>query len=81
MNDPDHISEIRKKFYVKILNFFDAEPGWKKFGSEIGRIRDGKNSDLGSEINIPGPQHGWKVCPKQCCGSGMFLSRIRFFPS
>jgi hypothetical protein len=51
---------------VKILNFFDADPGWKTFGSGI---RDGKNSDpgrkkfgfgmekFGSGINIPDPQH------------------------
>jgi hypothetical protein len=29
-------------------------PGWKKFGFEI---RNGKNSDPGSGINIPDPQH------------------------
>jgi hypothetical protein len=28
-------------FWVKILKFFDVDPGWKKFGS----------------INIPDPQH------------------------
>jgi hypothetical protein len=39
-------------FWVKILKFFDADPGWKKFGSGIE-----KNSDLGSGINIPDPQH------------------------
>jgi hypothetical protein len=32
---------------VKILKFFDADPGWKKFGSGI---LDGKKSDLGSGI-------------------------------
>jgi hypothetical protein len=30
---------------VKILKFFDSDPGWKEFGSGI---RDGKNSDPGS---------------------------------
>jgi hypothetical protein len=46
---------------VKILKFFDADPGWKKFGSGI---LDGKNSDpgwkkVGSGIGkiIPDPQH------------------------
>ncbi len=39
-------------FLGKILKFFDAVPGWKKFGS---RIRDGKKSDLGSDINITDP--------------------------
>jgi hypothetical protein len=42
-NKSDHISEILETiFWVKILKFFDADPGWKKFGS-------GKN--------IPDPQH------------------------
>jgi hypothetical protein len=30
------------------------DPGWKKTGSGT---RDGKNSDPGSGINIPDPQH------------------------
>jgi hypothetical protein len=40
-------------FLVKILKFFDADPG--------SRIRDGKNSDLGSGIqdeNYMGPRSG-----------------------
>jgi hypothetical protein len=37
-------------FGVKILKFFDADPGWRQF-------RDGKKSDPGSGINIPDPQH------------------------
>jgi hypothetical protein len=41
MNNPDHISESLTNFFgVKILIFFDVDPG---FG-----IRDGKNSDSGS---------------------------------
>ncbi len=37
MNNPDHISEsLEAIFWVKILKFFDADPG-----SEAG-IRDGK---------------------------------------
>jgi hypothetical protein len=64
----------RKQFFgVKILQFFDADPGWRKFGSKIrgpgwekfgSEIRDGKNSDPGwknsdpgSGTNIPDPQH------------------------
>jgi hypothetical protein len=45
MNNPDHIYYISWKpfFWVKILKF-DADPGWK-------------NSDPGSRINIPDPQH------------------------
>jgi hypothetical protein len=43
MNNPDHISEsLETIFWVKILEFFDADPGRKKFGSGI---------------NIPDPQH------------------------
>jgi hypothetical protein len=41
-------------FWVKILKLFDADPG---SGREKIRIRDGKNSDPGSEMNIPDPQH------------------------
>jgi hypothetical protein len=34
MNNPDHISEgLESIFWVKILKLFDADPGWKKFGS------------------------------------------------
>jgi hypothetical protein len=53
MNNPDHISESLET-WVKILKFLDAEPG---FGMEKIRIRNGRNSDLGSGINIPDPQH------------------------
>jgi hypothetical protein len=36
MNNPDHISEsLETEFWIKILKFFDADPGWKKFGSGI----------------------------------------------
>jgi hypothetical protein len=38
MNNLDHVSEsLEAIFWVKILKFFDADPGWKKI-----RIRDGK---------------------------------------
>jgi hypothetical protein len=34
MNNPDNISEsLETIFWVKILKFFDADRGWKKFGS------------------------------------------------
>jgi hypothetical protein len=70
--DLDHISEsLETIFWVKILKFkfFDADPGsgfkkiqiWdprqKTFGSWI---REGKNSDPGSGINISDCQH----CPQ-----------------
>ncbi len=45
INNPDHISESLKNiFWVKILK-------------SLMRIRDGKNSDPGSGMNIPDPQH------------------------
>jgi hypothetical protein len=42
MNDPDQICErLKTIFWVKILKFFDVDPGWKKFGSGINtRIRN-----------------------------------------
>jgi hypothetical protein len=52
MNNPDHISEsLETIFWVKILKFFDADPG---SGMEKIRIRD---KHAGSVINIPDPQH------------------------
>jgi hypothetical protein len=36
-----HFQELRNNFWVKILQFFDADPGWKKFG-------------YGMEISDPG---------------------------
>jgi hypothetical protein len=43
MNIPDHISEsLETIVWVKILKFFDVDPGWKIFGSRI---------------NIPDPLH------------------------
>jgi hypothetical protein len=55
MNNTDHISEsLETIFWVNIHEFFDADPGWKKFGSGIWH---GKNSDPVSGINIPDPQH------------------------
>jgi hypothetical protein len=40
MNNPDHISEsLETIFWVKILKFFDADPG---FRIEKIRIQDGK---------------------------------------
>jgi hypothetical protein len=51
MNNPDHISErIETNFWIKILKFFDADPGWKK---------------LESGINIPDPQHWVDLCHKR----------------
>jgi hypothetical protein len=36
MNNPENISESVETVYkVQILRFFDADPGWENFGSEI----------------------------------------------
>jgi hypothetical protein len=43
MNNLDHISESLEA-WVKILNFFDTDPG---SGVEKNRIRDGKKLDPG----------------------------------
>jgi hypothetical protein len=44
-NPPDHVSEsLETIFWNKMLKFFDADPGKKKFGSVI---RDRKNLDPG----------------------------------
>jgi hypothetical protein len=56
-NNPDHISvSLETIFWVEMLKFFDADPGWKKFGSgmEKFRIRD-KNpgsATLGIRVNV-----------------------------
>ena len=45
MNNPDHISvSLETIFLVKLLKFFDADPG---SGMDKIRIRYGKNSDPG----------------------------------
>jgi hypothetical protein len=57
MNNPDHISwSLETIFWVKILQFFDADLG---SGMENIRIWDGKKSDPGTGIEkkIPDPQH------------------------
>jgi hypothetical protein len=56
MKNLDHISESSKTFFwVKILKFFDWDPG---SGKEKIRIWDAKNLDPGSEIRDkhPDPQ-------------------------
>jgi hypothetical protein len=55
--NPDYISEsLETIFWVKIFKFFDADPGWKKFGSGI---------------NIPDSQHWLRIrwlqyAPRSC---------------
>jgi hypothetical protein len=48
MNIPDHFSERLETFFgIKILKFFDADPGSENLFDPGFGIRDGKNSDLG----------------------------------
>jgi hypothetical protein len=71
MNNPDHISESLKPFFcVKIRQFFDADPGWKKFGSGMEKF--------GSGINIPDPQHWSKGKNNFLLSSHSERSDIRF---
>jgi hypothetical protein len=61
VNIPDHISEILETiFQVKILKFFAANPDP---GSGIFLTLDPgwKESDPGSGINIPDPQHFFEI--------------------
>jgi hypothetical protein len=45
MNNPNHISDsLETNFWVRILQFFDAVPGWKKFGSETRDEHPGTDS-------------------------------------
>ncbi len=57
MNNPDHIiKSLESIFWVKILKFFDADPGsWGK-NSDPGSGME-KNLNPGSGINIPDTQH------------------------
>jgi hypothetical protein len=78
INVPDHISEsLETIFGLKILKFFDADPG---SGIFLSRIRDGKNRIRDKH---PGPAtllnvitdvtltlYLLKFHEKRCCGSG-----------
>ena len=68
MNNLDHISESFKQFFaVRYLNSVMQNRDGKI------RIRDGKNSDPGSGINIPDPQHwGGDV------GRGVYRSLVEY---
>jgi hypothetical protein len=57
MNIQDHFSESLETFLgLKILKFFHADPD-PKSGILFNLDPGWKNSDPGSEINIPDPQH------------------------
>jgi hypothetical protein len=72
---------------VKILKFFDvnADPD-PRYGNLFGpesEIRDGKNSDSGSGINIPDPQHwleitqlGFNICSADVATPFILLSNV-----
>jgi hypothetical protein len=64
MNNPIIFPSLKSNFWVKILKFFDVDPG---SGMEKIGIRDKKKSDPGSGINIPDPQHCLRC---SCSGSG-----------
>ncbi len=58
----DHVSEsLEPIFWVKIFKFFDADedadPGFGNLCDPGSGIRDGKNSDPRSGINIADSQH------------------------
>jgi hypothetical protein len=36
-----YFRELRNNFLVKILKFFDADPGWKKFGPGLEKFGSG----------------------------------------
>ncbi len=56
MNNPDRISaSLERIFWVKILKFFDADPGWKKFGSGIDKKSGSGMEKLGSGIRNKHP--------------------------
>ncbi len=58
MNILDHISEgLKTIFWVKILKILVADPDPGSGNRDDPWIWDGKNSDPGSGIIIPDPQH------------------------
>jgi hypothetical protein len=81
MNNPDQIFwSLKPFFWVKILQFFDTDPG---SGMETVRIRDGKKSDPGSGINIPDPQHWFlsSVFDRNFIVSMLIRSHRKFYTS
>jgi hypothetical protein len=62
MNNPaDNSVSLETIFVVKILTFFDADPGWKIFGSGI---------------NIPDPQHCFKRWPTRYVGTRLICRTL-----
>jgi hypothetical protein len=62
MNIPDHVSEsLDTIVWVKILKYFDTDPGSGNLFAPVSGVRGGKNWDPASRINIPDPQHCLEV--------------------
>jgi hypothetical protein len=61
------LKTIKTIFWVKILKFFDADPGWKKFGSgmEKSRIR-GKHPGSAALVST------WEIQNKKSDRMGRF---------
>jgi hypothetical protein len=63
MNNPDRISESSETIFLGVkysdilMRIRDLDGKNSGIWMEKIRIRDGKTSDRGSEINIPDPQH------------------------
>jgi hypothetical protein len=78
MNNPDHIFKSLETIFfaffgVKILKFFDEDPG---SGMETVRIRHPERKKVGSGINIPDPPH-WYPDPDPAKSFGSDRLRIR----
>jgi hypothetical protein len=70
MNNPDYIYEsLETILLVKIIKFFDADPGWKKVGSGI---RSWHAVRMCFPLLNTGVHHHHSVIVtrNQCCGSG-----------
>jgi hypothetical protein len=58
MNNLDLIWSFKKIFGVKILKFFDSDPGWKKFGSgrnipDRNTLQEKSQENGGNEFEAP----------------------------
>ncbi len=62
MNNPDHISESLETIcWVKMLKFFDAYPGWKKFGSDIRDKHPGSATLIDTQVQLGFGERSLKV--------------------
>jgi hypothetical protein len=73
MNNPYHISEsLETIFGVKILKFFEAHPGWKKFESGIRDKHPGSSTLVGISVADLDPGSGAFLTPGPRSGIGFF---------